>query len=310
MSSPLGIIDIGSNTVLMTCGRLDSQGSLEVLLESHDVARMSEGLKDGGALQAPARSRVLEILKKFKEDAVQAGIKDLYAAGTAAFRRASDGKAFASEIEKKLDIPVQILSGEQEAHYSYLSAQKDFGKANTHVGMIDVGGGSTEIVLDNEKNRSSLPIGTVSLLEAHVQEQPIDDQTWKKLSGEIGGLLKKNIAKIAPQPDRWVAVAATPTSLAVLLQGLEAFDPVRVHGYRIIFSELKNLVDKLRRISIAERNQMRGMDPKRSDLLPIGGLILQEVMEFFKINEVIASHHGLRYGLLWERLEATTGSRR
>src|SRR5262249_46983219 len=156
-------------------------------------------------------------------------------------------------------------------------------------------GGSTEIVLGPGKNRFSLPMGTVLLLEAYIKKQPIDDGTWKKLSSEIQTLLKQNISRPGLNPHRWVAVAATPPSLAVLLQGLPAFDPARVHGYLITLPRLKNLVEKLRKISIAERNQMPGMDPKRSDLLPLGGLILQEIMNFFAIEEVTASHHGLRY---------------
>ena len=303
MSFPLGIIDIGSNTVLMTCGRLAPNKKLEVLLEGHDVARLSEGLVDGGPLQPKARSRVFDILKKFKAESERAGIKDLRGAGTAAFRRASDGEKFAEEIEKKLGIPVQILSGDQEAYYSYLSAEKDFGSSGITLGMIDIGGGSTEIVLGPGKDRFSLPIGTVRLLEGYVKNQPIDDDTWKKLSSEIQALLKKNIPHRKIKPKRWVAVAATPTSLAVLLQGLTAFDPVRVHGYPIVLTRLKNLVEQIRKISVAERNKMPGMDPKRSDLLPLGGLILMEVMDYFSVKEIIASHHGLRYGLLWENLE-------
>lgn len=299
----LGIIDIGSNTVLMSCGRLSPMGKMEILLERHDVARLSEGLKDGKNLSLEARHRTLEILERFKRQANEAGVTRLEAAGTAAFRRAGNGGDFAREIEDQLGIPVKILGGDQEAHYSFLSAKRDFGGQGAEVGMIDIGGGSTEIVQDDGKTFFSLPMGTVRFLDAYVETQPVPDGVWKRIADHIQETLKTTGLSPAPESMAWVAVAATPTSLAVLMQGLESFDPAKVHGFKIRYPALKKLVEKLRRTSIPERNRMPGMDPKRSELLPLGGLILEKIMEILGIAEVIASHHGLRYGLLWERLE-------
>lgn len=138
----LGVFDIGSNTVLLTGGRLNTRGQLEVLIELHDVARLSEGLVDGGPLQEAAKARTLNILSQFKAQANSKGVQQFLAAGTAAFRRASDGSAFAQEIQEKLEIPVKIIPGEREAHYSYLSAQQDFGSSQNPVGVIDIGGGA------------------------------------------------------------------------------------------------------------------------------------------------------------------------
>jgi exopolyphosphatase/guanosine-5'-triphosphate,3'-diphosphate pyrophosphatase len=125
LENSLGVIDIGSNTVLLTGGQINSSGELEVILECYEVARLSEGLVDQGPLLPKAKSRVLFILKDFQKQAHEKGIIKLLAAGTAAFRRASDGENFAKEIEEKLGIPVKILTGGEEAHFSYLSARID-----------------------------------------------------------------------------------------------------------------------------------------------------------------------------------------
>jgi len=305
MKNPLGIFDIGSNTVLMTCGRLDPKGELEVLLEGHDVARLSEGLIDGGPLGPSAKGRVLDILKKFKQEAEAQGVRQFLGAGTAAFRRAADGKNFAEEIKKQTGIPVVILTGEQEAHYSYQSAQRDFGEGAQGVGMVDIGGGSTELVFGNEKNSISLALGTVLLLEKFVRDQPIPDALWKTIKSHIRRILEESPLPSEDIPKRWVAVAATPTALATLIQELKEFDPLRVHGFVLNKDVLQSTVEKLRIISVAERNLLRGMMPKRAELLPLGGIILWEVLDYLGLRKLTVSHHGLRYGILWEKLSVS-----
>lgn len=303
MSNPAGVIDIGSNTVLLTAGRLAPSGTLEVLLECHDVGRLSEGLQDGKALLPAAKDRVLKILKVFQEQARAQGIEELTAAGTAAFRRASDGAQFAETITKQLGIPTKILKGEEEANYSYLSALKDFGPGP--LGMIDIGGGSTEVVWGKGNQLRSLPVGTVRLLETFVSGHPISDPQWQEIKANIRRILAEGLPNLATKNLTWVAVAATPTALANLMQALPQYEPDKVHGFPIHKSALKETVEKLRKLSLADREDLPGMPPKRAELLPLGGLILLEILSFVKTDRVLASHHGLRYGLLWEALKGS-----
>lgn len=301
-SEAVGVIDIGSNTVLLTAGRLDPQNKLEVLLECHGVARLAEHLQDDQTLHPQAKARVLEHLKSFQAQAVKHGIEKLYAAGTAAFRRASDGTEFAKEIEKKLGIPTRILSGNEEAHYSYLSAVKDLGF--DRIGMIDIGGGSTEFVFGDPKNWVSLPLGTVRLFEKCQPQDPISDEQWQRILAEIDKQLAAGIPSKRPKDLPWLAVAATPTTLASVLLQLPEYDPKRVHGYRLKKKELTQLLEKIRQIPLSARKKIPGMLPDRAELLPIGGAILWRAMEYLGLEELQVSHHGLRYGILWEMLES------
>jgi len=299
----LGVFDIGSNTILITVGRLSPSGSLEILWDEGDVVRLSEGLQDGGELQDDAKERALKTLTEFKQGAERLGVRHFLAAGTAAFRRAKDGRDFAQEIQKKLGIPVRILKGEEEAAYSYLSAELDFSDKGEDFGMIDIGGGSTELVFGKTDTGKSLPMGTVKLTELFRPEHPIPDKTWEAIQSEIRRLLREAFPNLPPVPRRWVAVAATPASLAAVLLELSRYDPTRIHGFRMTLPDLSALLDKLRHLSLAERQALPGMHPKRAELLPIGGLILQEAMHFLNIPEILVSDHGLRYGILWEEIK-------
>ena len=298
----LAVIDIGSNTLLVTVGRLQEDGKVRILLDEGEVTRLGQGLSDGGPLLPDAKQRALSALARFKELALAKGAERILAAGTAAFRRASDGRGFAEEIQARLGFPVRILSGEEEAHYSFASAHYDFGKGSSSLGMIDIGGGSTEFVFGPEGPRFSLPMGTVKLTEKFVHAHPIPDSEWRAVCEEIRCLLRDQLGNIAARPEIWAAVAATPASLAAVLLKLPAYDPEQVHGFRLKRPTLENLVETLRSASLAERCAMPGMHPDRAELLPIGGAILLEAMQFLGLNEILVSDHGLRYGILFEEL--------
>lgn len=298
--STLTVLDIGSNTILVTVGRKKGDGAVQILWDEGQVVRMSEGLKDGGKLKPEAKQRVLAAMEKFRGIAQHHGAESIIAAGTAAFRRASDGPAFAQEITDKLGIPVRILTGDEEAGYSFASAQFDFGQGHETLGMIDIGGGSTEFVYGEQGPRFSLSIGTVRLTEALLTGHPIVDLEWNKLLEEIDGQLQSLPKEKIPEV--WAAVAATPASLAAVLLQLPVYEPEKIHGFRLKKSDLSELLQKLRALSLEERKKLPGMHPDRAELLPVGGAILWRSMEYLGLSQLLVSDHGLRYGILYEEL--------
>ncbi len=298
----LAVFDIGSNTVLITVGRLRADGGMEILWDEGRVVRMSEGLQDGGVLKPEAKQRVLAALEEFQHQARRHGATEVLAAGTAAFRRARDGQDFGREIFDRLGIPVRILSGDEEARYSFASAQLDFGQGRDALGMIDIGGGSTEFVFGENGPRFSLPIGTVRLTEAWISSHPIPDSEWNRLLTEVDRQLKSGLNPDSAVPSTWAAVAATPASLAAVLLELPVYRPEKIHGFRLKKSALSNLLERLRGLSLEERKNLPGMHPDRAELLPVGGAILWRAMEFLGLNQILVSDHGLRYGILHEEL--------
>lgn len=298
----LAVLDIGSNTVLITVGRLRADGGMEILWDEGRVVRMSEGLQDGGTLKAEAKRRVLQALEDFQRQARRHGATEVSAAGTAAFRRARDGQDFAREIFDRLGIPVRILSGDEEARYSFASAKLDFGRGSDALGMIDIGGGSTEFVFGESGPRFSLPIGTVRLTEAVITSHPISDPEWNQLLTDIDRHLAQGLKIEAKVPAIWAAVAATPASLAAVLLKLPVYQPEKIHGFRLKKADLSDLLKKLRGLSLEDRKKMPGMHPDRAELLPVGGAILWRAMEYLGLNQILVSDHGLRYGILHEEL--------
>ncbi|MCB1214834.1 MAG: hypothetical protein KDK66_05090 [Deltaproteobacteria bacterium] len=302
MSTTFAVFDMGSNTLSVTGARLNAQRTLDFLYEGFAVTRLSENLKDGGRLDPQAKERLVTKLKFFLQEAKEKGIQQMLLVGTAAFRRAQDGKDFLKLLEARFQVPSRLLSGEEEAFYSFLAAQRAFKLEKP--GVIDIGGGSTEIILGNLEQSKSLPIGTVSLSESLQVHDPIDDQVWQALGNRIHTILKDSTLEPKASPKQWIAVAATPTAIASCLQELPQFSIQKVHGFKITLKLLKNYLEKIRTLDLNTRQTLPGMDPNRAQLVPIGGKILEKTMEFFGVENITVSHHGLRQGILWEVLSS------
>jgi len=300
----IAAIDIGSNTILLTLVQLSQKNYFRVLLDQAEVPRLSKNLKTGGKFDSQAKGRALSILKKYKKICDAYGVKKILAVGTAAFRRAKDGKALARTIKQQLGINVKIISGEEEARLSYLSAKQDFTKHGVKIGMIDIGGGSTEIVSERrgQLRKISLPLGSVSLTEKFIGRHPISDREWDQLKSFIDARIMDQGLKPGMTAITWVGVAATVTSLLAVLKKMKTYDPKKIHGKSLTLQEIEELTEALRKFSLTDRKRLPGMHPKRADVLPAGGLILSRLMHHLKFKKITVSNHGLRYGVLWDFL--------
>lgn len=300
MTDSLGVFDMGSNTLSFTAAKTLPDGGLDFFFEGFGVTRLSENLKEGGQLDKAAQARFKKKLKSIFQNAQAAGVENFLLVGTAAFRRAADGKSFLKELGEEFQAKTRLLSGDEEAYYSYVSAQKAFDLKVP--GVIDIGGGSTEIILGSLKKAQSLAIGTVVLSEKLHIHDPINDQKWTELGKKIEAKLQSSTLSPQDSPTQWVAVASTPTAIASSLMELPKFIIEKVHGFEMSLSTLKNFLEKIRVLDLKTRQHLPGMDPNRAQLVPIGGRILEKAMEFFGVKKIKVSHHGLRQGILWEEL--------
>ena len=156
------------------------------------------------------------------------------AIATSAVRDAVNGDAFIAELRERFDLDARMLTGEEEAHLTYLGATAHRPTAGPTL-VFDIGGGSTELIVGTGREvgfHTSLQAGTIRHSERHLTSDPPDPHELEDLAADIRNLIDR---AIAAQPDgaptRAIAVAGTPTSLAAIDQGLEPYDPGRVHGY-------------------------------------------------------------------------------
>jgi exopolyphosphatase/guanosine-5'-triphosphate,3'-diphosphate pyrophosphatase len=266
----IAIFDIGSNSVRM--GLVRGQATLKKQLVT---TRLGEGLAHFGVLQEEPMRRTVEAMLLLKESAAASGATAFYAYATEAVRKAQNGRDFACLVEQKTGIPVEILSGEEEAEIGVLGALKGACGA-----IIDIGGASTELAVKTEEGiaAKSLPVGCVVL---------------KNLCGEDDEKLSAFCAPKAAQYGALstlplVGIGGTATSLAAFDLSLTAYDPEKVTGHAVTLSALQSVIEKLKGTSVEER-VAAGVHPGRADLLYVGAVWMKTVLTAIGAPSFIAS---------------------
>ena len=165
--------------------------------------------------------------------------------------------------------------------------------------VVDIGGGSTEIVLATDGAvgfRTSLPLGSVRLTEAFVHNDPptAGEQAADRRARSTP---PSAMCRSRPRPSTLVGVAGTVTSLAAMALALASYDPARVHGYRLSRADLGREIARLGGATQAERERMIGLDPRRADVILAGALILDRIAAAAGVAEVRVSDRGIRWGL-------------
>ena len=165
-------IDLGSNSLSILIAKIDNH-RITPIFEKIYLIRLAQGIKENSLLHEDAKKRCLNVFKKIETLITKYNPDHILAVGTAALRNAIDGEIFSKLILKNFNIPIKIISGQNEANLTYLATINEFKKYNKNICMIDIGGASTEIVVGNSNSifsKISLDIVTVNLLSAlHVK---------------------------------------------------------------------------------------------------------------------------------------------
>lgn len=306
-------IDLGTNTCLLLVVEEGPEGR-RVLHDESNVVRLGQGVAATRMLQPEAMERARECLAKYAEIARALGVApgDIVAVGTAQARDAGNAREYFERIERELGIRFRILSGDQEARATFLGARLE-GMDTRRMAVMDIGGGSTEIVAMPDPTGgmlgTSLGIGAVKITEKHLLTDPVTDAEFWAAEDAVNQAVRtlkpwreEWARKIAPIDSGgepvFVAVAGTAVTLAMVQGGLAEFDPARVDGLRISRGDAHRLVEELKWRTIDERKRMTGMEQKRADVILAGALIFWRVMEELDFKEAVISTRGLRYGVL------------
>lgn len=290
----IAAIDIGTNTVLLTVADRKITGT-RILHDDARITRLGQGLNRDPNFLPEAQERVLAVLKDYKRIADSLGAEKILAVGTAAFRKAQNRSSFIDRVLRETGIQIHVISGEEEARLSYLSAAHDFGDSED-LYVLDIGGGSTEVI--SKSGGISMDLGAVVLTETFVKNDPASDDEVKKMWEAIE-------AEIPPAPllqrgGRLVALAGSVTTLSAIKQGLVTWDGARVQGSLLTMEDIDGFITLFRKTTNKERSVIPGMVKGREDTILAGTLILKAVMERIGVNQVTVSDRGLRFGLIYE----------
>ncbi|MBX2992389.1 MAG: Ppx/GppA family phosphatase [Bacteroidetes bacterium] len=305
----IATIDIGTNTVLLLVAEVDSEGSIHRLAYEQRIPRLGKGVDGSKNLQPESMQRVIGVLQEYKSIISSFDIEKIVACGTSAVRDAANREEFAELVHSNTGLDLEVLSGDDEAYWTYRGAVSGI-PGITKATVVDIGGGSTEITVGNDKDiidSISLDVGSVRLTERFLKHDP---PTHPELEASIT-LVEDEIAKAGRfdfKDSTLVGVAGTATSLAILAQGLKEFSIDAVTNYNLDLDTVYLLFRALRAMPMDEIRTQSTFLEGRHDVIVAGVLILREIMAHFKFKEMIVSERGVRYGLVLREFERNSKS--
>jgi exopolyphosphatase/guanosine-5'-triphosphate,3'-diphosphate pyrophosphatase len=295
-------IDIGTNSVLMLVAERAERGELRVVDDQLRVTRLGQGVDGSGALHPDAVRRTLAALQELSALARGFGA-ELHAVGTSALRDASNGAALLDPARELLGSAIEVLSGDREARLTFAGAGSGLGiAAEERFTLVDIGGGSTEIVTGQgliPEAAVSLDVGSVRLTERHRLGAPASPSARAALIADV----QRSLQACSHRPSGpLVGIAGTVTTLAAIAQGLERFDAERIHGSRLTRVEVDRMLGELAGLDAAALRQVPGLPADRADLVVAGASLVQCLMAWAGAEELRVSTGGIRVGLAREKL--------
>ena len=296
----LAALDLGSNSFHLIVAQ-ESGGHLQTLDKIREMVRLAEGLDDRQRLTAAATRRALECLERFGQRLRHLRRENVRVVGTNALRKAHDSEAFIDAAQRALGHRVEIISGREEARLIYLGVSRALEDNHDRRLVIDIGGGSTELILGRHfqpEVMESLYIGSAAQSHQCFADGAITRRGFRKAIDHC--LRELEAVRSQYRPSAWdVAIGASGTVLAIrdVLAGLrnEEASDIRPDG-------LADLIDRLIAAKHLDRIDLPGVSPERRPVFPGGVAVLAAVMEALNVERLGVSDGSLREGLLEDLL--------
>ncbi|MEM6754802.1 MAG: Ppx/GppA phosphatase family protein [Cyanobacteria bacterium P01_C01_bin.38] len=301
-------IDLGTNSVHMVIVRLEPQiPSFSIIGKEKETVRLGDRDVETGNLKSKIMEKTINALERFQEIAKTLNAEAIIAVATSAIREAPNGRDFLHRIKEELNLHVDLISGQEEARRIYLGVLSGMEFNNEAHTIIDIGGGSTELILgDSHEERclSSTKVGAVRLTSEIVTTDPISDHEYNYLKAYARGMLERNVEEVLSNLNfgeqlRLVGTSGTIETLANI-HAKEASDstPSTLNGYTFTLKDLREIVSNLRKMTNSERAEIPGMSDKRSEVILAGAVILQEAMTLLRVESITTCERALREGVI------------
>jgi exopolyphosphatase / guanosine-5'-triphosphate,3'-diphosphate pyrophosphatase len=274
----VGAVDLGTNTTRLLVAEV-GEGRVEDLHRETRITRLGEGVDARGRLLPVPIARVRNVLSDYRRTAESLGADRTLLVATSAVRDAENGEAFLGEIEWSYGFVTRLLSGDEEAALML----RGLGEIAPGTLIVDIGGGSTELVLDGFQ--TSLPMGSVRFTERHGEDIVALEAAAHAVLPELEA-----------RPAAAIGVAGTITTLAALDLGLEEYDRNRVDGHLLTRKRARIQLERLAGLPLEERRRVPALEPERAPVIVAGGAILTALLDAYSLDAITVSGRGLLHG--------------
>ncbi len=295
-------VDIGTLTCRLLIADVPTDGRLTELRSERRILRLGEGVDKTKQLSVAAMDRVIQCLREWRELVDAVHVDAMVVVATSAVRDAANRDEFLNRVKHDAGFEVELISGEEEARRTMLGIRSGLPFGMTDVLALDIGGGSTEFILDRPGHQAlvrSIDIGVVRLCERLLHHDPPTDDEVREAREWVARETKAAVADMDHyQTATFVGTAGTITSLAAMAQKLPAYEPARIHNYRLQLNTIQDLEQTLLSCKKIDRAGLPGLEKDREEVIAAGAIIIRTIMETLGTSSVLVSDLGLREGVL------------
>jgi exopolyphosphatase/guanosine-5'-triphosphate,3'-diphosphate pyrophosphatase len=297
----IAAIDIGTNSIRSIVAEVNSLGKVMVLDDEKATVRLGENLTKTGMISPTAFARAVDAMTRIRKLIDGLKVSEIEAVATSAVRNASNGSELVAVLSKILGREVRIISGEEEAELVAISARHNFDMSGKRYAMVDIGGGSVEIVTalgSHVEKLYSLELGAVVMTERYLSSDPIKPADLERFQRHIRATLKRTFSDDKLAVQTFIGSGGTITSLGGMVMSMRKQDYSSVHGFEVLRSEVVHLLAMLIRKDLKARRIIPGLNPDRADIIVAGLAVVDEFMKYFGANVMLVNERGIREGLV------------
>ena len=295
-------VDIGTLTCRLLIADLLPGGRLREVRSDRRILRLGEGVDQTKQLSVAAMDRVVQCLKEWQEIINVSHVDAAAVVATSAVRDATNRDEFLDRVKHEAGFEIELISGEEEARRTMLGIRSGLPIGVTDVLALDIGGGSTEFILDRPGQNPvvrSMDIGVVRLCERLLHHDPPTNEEIRQAREWVARETKAAIAGMDNyHRATFVGTAGTVTSLAAMAQQLPTYEPVRIHNYVLHLDTVQGLEQTLLSHKKTDRAGLPGLEKGREEVIAAGAIIIRTVLETLRMSSILVSDLGLREGVL------------
>lgn len=300
----LASIDIGTNSMRLLI--TDYENIFSNREKYVNITRMGGSVDSTGKLSDEAIERNIQSLKTFAKQAKDANATEIYAMGTSALRDSKNKDVFVKRAKNEAGVDVEIIKGVDEAYLGFMGISAGI-SIDGYVLMIDIGGGSTELVIGCESSgivySKSIDVGALRMTEKFVKHDPPSDGDIRLMREYIEKQLSQEISLIKSfELKGAVGIGGTATTISAIAQELKVYDTNRVHNSKISGEKIKEILSMILPMTQEGRVNIAGLQPQRADIITAGIVILDEIMTKLSLEEIIISEYDNLEGLIYKKV--------
>ena len=294
-------LDCGTNSVRLLVADVDGRAKTDLHREMR-VVRLGEGVDRTGLLDPAAIERTRCALVDYAARCRELNVDAIRMVATSATRDAGNRGDFVAVVRDVLGVDPEVITGDEEAALSFDGATRGLDLAGGPFLVVDIGGGSTEVVLGAAAVEAarSVDVGCVRLTERHLADDPPTADQIAAATADVEAALTR-VREVVPvdRARTVVGLAGSVTTVAALVLGLDAYDAERIHGSRLSAADVAATSARLIAMTRAERAALPVMHPGRVDVIGAGALVLHLLLARFGLSEVVVSESDILDGIAW-----------